>query len=63
MITIPKSVEHENLEDQCIKISNEINEHKLEKRDLEAACHKIPVWIMALLSNLLTGKMPMMSQK
>ena len=39
---IPKSVEHDILEDQCIKIINEINEHKLEKRDLEAS-HRISV--------------------
>ena len=44
MITgIPKSVEHDNLEDQCIKILNGINEQKINnKRDLEA-CHQISV--------------------
>ena len=40
---IPKSVEHDNLEDQCIKILNGINEQKIiNKRDLEA-CHRISV--------------------
>ena len=39
---IPKSVEHDNLEDQCIKILNGINEQKINKRDLEA-CHQISV--------------------
>ena len=39
---IPNSVEHDNLEDQCLKILNGINEQKINKRDLEA-CHRLSV--------------------